>query len=137
VTGDYAFIYENDTAILDGRGTLRVLDISDETAPTEIVADQLDTATSVAGMELVGDYIYASCAGNVTVIDVSEYVAGAATPAAPYEVANYHTQGSPVDLAVRGDYVYAINVAGDGPPLLHQCERARRSCAARASAVGR
>ena len=90
-----------------GKGSLRVIDVSDSTAPTEIGAyDTIDPANDV---QVAGGYAYVTAEdAGLRVIDVSN-------PATPVEMGAYITSGDAWRVHVAGEYAY---VAVDNTGLL-------------------
>ncbi len=94
VSGDYAYVAN------DFFGGLRVVDISNPFAPTEV--GFYDTPGWAEGVAVAGDYAYVTEGyGGLRVVDVSN-------PSNPTEVGSYDTLGAVHDVAVApaGDYVY-------------------------------
>jgi hypothetical protein len=98
VSGSYAYIAAD-------RAGLRVVDVSDPAAPTEV--GLYDAPVHVNGVAVAGGYAYvADWPTGLRVVDVTN-------PAAPVEVGVYGTPGEGADVAVVGGYAY-VAVSGGG-----------------------
>jgi hypothetical protein len=93
---------------------LRIIDVSDPTAPFEVGSLPFSVAAEVVAV--AGRYAYVGTDNDqVWAIDVSN-------PVDPVAVGSVPIQGSVVDIAVIGPYVYVSH--GDGMVLLNRCEPA-------------
>ncbi len=83
--------------VADGRGGLRVIDVSDPTSPTEVGSfGTIDTAYHVVSG---GSYAYVAARRYLQIIDVSD-------PALPRETGRFETLGNISGLALVQPYLY-------------------------------
>ncbi len=101
VSGDYAYV-----ANRDSKSGLRIIDISNPSAPVEVGALDISYEHAVAGS---GNTVVTLGYSSVTVIDVSD-------PAAPVklDVLFIEFSGFSLDITISGDYAY---VGSDGSGL--------------------
>jgi len=97
VAGNYAYV-------ADEVGGLRIIDVSNPAAPTEV--GFYDTPGNAYGVAVAGNYAYvADDLDGLRIIDISN-------PAAPTEVGFYDALGNAWGVAVAGNYAY---IAGGMP----------------------
>jgi len=97
LAGEYAYVAA-------GGGGLRVVDVSDPTAPCEV--NHYETPGSASGVALVGEYAYVAAGdGGLRVVNVSD-------PTDPREVGYYETLGWAVGVALAGNYAYVAANSG-------------------------
>jgi hypothetical protein len=102
VAGGTAFLGETVSGGAPGHGAgwLRVVDVSDPTAPLDVVT--VKTHGAVHDVAVVGERAYVATAGdsgNVVVLDVSD-------PAAPTELGAFVTPGSQEQVEIAGGLVH-------------------------------
>jgi hypothetical protein len=94
VAGDHAYL-------ADGDGGLRILDVSDPIAPSEV--GFYATPGYARALALAENYAYLAVRDSgLRILDVSD-------PSAPSEVGFYDTPGSTGDVALAGDYIYVAD----------------------------
>jgi hypothetical protein len=106
VQGDYAYVtFRRGDWLSGGDGLLKVIDVSDPTAPTETGGYYLGSyATSLA---VDGDYAYVCTRNGLTVVDVSD-------PSSPYKRGVSEDVLGGQDVAVSGNYAFVASASGDG-----------------------
>jgi hypothetical protein len=101
VTSDYAYVLGGDSTATNA---LRVIDISDPTAPVEV--GRTSTGYYYNNFALTGYYAVANQSmGGLHIIDLHD-------PTHPVEVGTYPLGGAMDDLAAQGNLVYAVTYDG-------------------------
>jgi hypothetical protein len=98
VHGSYAYI---PPSAGPGGGGLRIVDVSNPTAPAEVAAYALPGA--VGDVAAAGQYLYVATSEGLRILDVSD-------PVRPVEVGRH--AGPATSLAVAGTYAYLVHGAG-------------------------
>ena len=94
IAGRYAYV-------ADGDSGLRIVDITDPTAPNEVSA--YDTPGFASGVAVAGRYAYIADGGSgLRIVDI-------VNPAAPHEVGAYDTPGYAASVMVAGRYAYVAD----------------------------
>jgi hypothetical protein len=102
VSGGYAYVVD---AVVDGLDTIRVLDVSDPAAPTEVGSRLM--SNFVDALDTTGDYLYAAChEDGLKVLDISAH-------GDPIEVNSYPLTEC-TDVDIQGDCAYAVESEWDG-----------------------
>ncbi len=92
--------------IANGRGGLRIVNISNLAAPQEV--GFYSSSWSALGVAVSGQYAYIAADTGLRIVDISD-------PVHPVEVGSCSTWDSAMDVAVQGDYAY---IAAYGPGLV-------------------
>jgi hypothetical protein len=88
--------------VADGQGGLRIIDVSDPSAPFE--AGFYDTPGDADEVSVAGSFAYVADSSGLRIIDISD-------PSAPFEAGFYDT-GYANDVAVSGSFAYVAVSSG-------------------------
>lgn len=99
---DYVYLAVS-TMISPRVDSLRIMDISDPTAPIELGTYRPSLSYyDVWGVAVLGNYAYLAGSSGLHIVNVSN-------PAMPQEVGVYNTSGSVSDIVVSGNYAYLVS----------------------------
>jgi hypothetical protein len=100
VLGAYAFV-------TDFGGPLRVINVSDPTAPTQI--GSYDTKGNPYGVAVMGRYVYVAATNGVAPRETGLHIVDVSNPRVPERDGFQKTTGDAGDIAVAGEYAYVAD----------------------------
>lgn len=104
VAGDLAYVAYRNANDLGPYGTLRTLDLSDESAPVEIESARVEPSSTGYRAEVRGDHLFLLTSSGLEILDISE-------PGPPRHLINYQVSLAR-DMTFVGDLVLIVPSIG-------------------------